>query len=348
MKKYEDNLLEKRKKEMAMAQAKKNYRPGDNEIAIRTKLDSIRAYCQKHVIAIILIISIAVIASYNYLNFVSTSTPETSVVSGKTWHIKLSDYANNRWFGDGLAEIYAAKTPEEARDAASVWLERVKTDPVLLSGATKSILKRDVDRTKMFDENDMATLDTVALVAELRTELATARFKVGQAPEDGTNTGVENDTVVSSDGQIGGDRTAIEVTLDDGSTFWVMARCGNIVTRGSSNLPPGKTDNPPIPTPTPDTPLTPKNSSESTVVNPAVDDWKKDDVIEHTVSTEDGASVSNGLQNNPEADAAAAAADAEAAAAENTVAHEAAVEEAVGGVVDDNQSHTISTPPTDW
>ena len=76
-------------------------------------------------------------------------------------------------------------------------------------------------------------------------------FTLGQAPETGTNSGVDANGVYGIDAAQGvrGDRTAIEITLPDGSKTWVMLRCGNPVFQGRPNLPTVPTDNPAPPAP---------------------------------------------------------------------------------------------------
>jgi hypothetical protein len=83
-------------------------------------------------------------------------------------------------------------------------------------------------------------------------------FKQGEAPENGTNSGVNGDGAYGVDANQGvtGDRKAIEITLPDGSKTWIMFRCGNPVFLGKpAGLPTVPTDNPAPPTP--ETPVTP-------------------------------------------------------------------------------------------
>lgn len=72
-------------------------------------------------------------------------------------------------------------------------------------------------------------------------------FALGEAPANGTNSGVNADGTYGVDASsgIGGDRKAIEITLPDGSKTWIMVRCGNPVFQGKPNLPTVPTDNPP-------------------------------------------------------------------------------------------------------
>lgn len=172
-----------------------------------------------------------------------SSTPQT-------WKMETGNYANNRWFGDGIQEIKDAKTEEDAKAASLAWLERVKTDPNLLTGTAKYFLNRDVDKASLVKDG-WATDEAVQLVAELQLALAQAETSIGEAPKNGYNSGVYNGKVVAaSNAGITGSRKAIKVTLKDGSVIYVMARCGNPVTPGKPSLPEGPTDENPKPTPT--------------------------------------------------------------------------------------------------
>lgn len=81
---------------------------------------------------------------------------------------------------------------------------------------------------------------------------------IGEAPENGYNSGV-NDGVFGVDANPGvrGDRTAVMITMKDGSKVYIMVRCGNPVYPGKPNLPEVPTDNPPPPTTPPTNPPPP-------------------------------------------------------------------------------------------
>jgi len=191
----------------------------------------------------------------------------------KTWKLDSSGYANNRWFGEGIASIRDAQTNEQAVAAASDWLEEIRTDPILFEAGAEALLKNDIDPATLFS-NRCATDAAVKLELSVLTTLAESKIVPDDAPANGYNTGVENGVVVGSPTPgIGGDRKAIKITLPDGSEVWIMARCGNIVTPGPSVLPPGTTDNPPVcpynPNLPPDSPecLQPKVPSEDPAAN---------------------------------------------------------------------------------
>ena len=166
----------------------------------------------------------------------------TTTAPATTWKLAYSDYGQSRWFTDGITEIKTAKTATESAEAAQVWLNRVKPDPNLLVAAAKDVLERDVDSTTLFKDG-WATPVAVQLVAEMQLALAKAKIVPEDAPQNGRNSGVSNNTVVSSRFVgISGNRKAIRVTFANGRVIWILARCGNIVTKGQPHFPPGKTD----------------------------------------------------------------------------------------------------------
>jgi len=97
-------------------------------------------------------------------------------------------------------------------------------------------------------------------------------FEMGQAPETGINSGVDANGTYGVDAASGvrGDRTAIEITLPNGSKTWIMLRCGNPVFQGHPGLPTVPTDNPPPPAPPTTTtppPVTPPSDSKNDAVS---------------------------------------------------------------------------------
>jgi hypothetical protein len=175
-------------------------------------------------------------------------SPKDKSVCSNSWPMVTSDHLKNRWFAEGMASISDAETNADAVAAAPDFSERVSQDPVLLVGAAKGLHVQDnVDIATLTDSKGCATDATVKLKIGLDVAIATAHsITLGEAPANGTNTGVENGKVVSDvGGTISGNRKAIQIVLSDGTTIWIMARCGNIVTSGPPIFPPGKTDNPP-------------------------------------------------------------------------------------------------------
>lgn len=83
--------------------------------------------------------------------------------------------------------------------------------------------------------------------------------EAGEAPPGGYNSGISNGVYgVDSLQGVTGDRKAIKITLANGTTFWIMVRCGNPVFPGKPKLPPVPTDtercqfNPALPPDSPD------------------------------------------------------------------------------------------------
>ena len=174
-------------------------------------------------------------------------TPTHTPVCSNSWPMVTTTHLKNRWFAEGIASIFDAKTNADAVAAAPDFTEKVSQEASLLVGAAKAFHLPDVDVATLTDNKGCATDATVKLKIALDVARATARsITLGEAPVNGTNTGVQNGQVVSDPGgTISGNRKAIKIVLADGSTIWIMARCGNIVTSGPPIFPPGKTDNPP-------------------------------------------------------------------------------------------------------
>jgi hypothetical protein len=134
-----------------------------------------------------------------------------------------------------------------------------------LAGAAKYFLNRDVSKTDLVTSDGWATDKAVQIVAELQIMLSQSKIVASTAPANGYNSGVENNTVVgASEAGLSGDTKAVKVTTPDGKDKWIMARCGNIVTPGKPDIPPGKTDQP----------LTPKSSNIEDYQRPGTDNTK--------------------------------------------------------------------------
>lgn len=184
----------------------------------------------------------------------TTTSPEpgegtaTTTVCANTWAIVQLDNGGHRVVSGGIAEIRDAQTPEQAKQAAVVYLETVKTDPEALAGTAKYFLHRDVDSSTL-EKDGCATPEADQLVIEISLAIGESLVVPDEAPADGTNSGIGNDgTMVSAaTSGISGDRKAIKVVLKDGTVFWIMARCGNPVVQGPGPHPTGPTDENPQP-----------------------------------------------------------------------------------------------------
>ena len=176
---------------------------------------------------------------------ISTHTPTTTTSTSNetTWKMVVGNYANYRWFGDGIAVIKNAKTKADAVNAANVWLDKVKRDPNLLIGAARYFFPKEKYTKRSLVKNGWASDSAVQLVGELQLALGQSKIAPSLAPADGTNSGVDSGNVVAAVSPgITGNRKAIQVTLANGKKIWVMARCGNLVTTGHAPVPPGKTE----------------------------------------------------------------------------------------------------------
>ncbi len=208
---------------------------------------------------ILAVILINIIIAVNTSKKTATTTPSTNSPSPSGWAMQTGDYANNRWFGNGIDQIKSAETDAQASDALAVWLDRVKRDPILLAAAANSFLGKNITKDELVKDNWSTDL---AIQSTMEIEMVIAKSKISNqsAPADGYNTGVNDGTVVTSKNPgVSGDRKAVQVTLPDDNKLWVMGRCGNITLPSKPSLPEGKTDNPtppeqtkaPLPTPTP-------------------------------------------------------------------------------------------------
>ena len=203
----------------------------------------------------------------------ATPDPEECEAS---WKMETSDYANNRWFSEGIVEIKEASTPKEAVAAANAWLDAVRKDSSLLAGAAKyfNVIGQDADKTTLTDADGCASSEAIDLVIQLDLKLANARSIIAEdVPIDAYNSGVNDGNVIGDTTPgVGGDRTAIKIILEDGTVIWIIARCGNIATTGPPPVPPGTTDNPPK---CPWNPLLPPDSPKCSQPKDAVDDPPK-------------------------------------------------------------------------
>lgn len=169
----------------------------------------------------------------------AANTPEqdggiASAACGNTWAVHELDNTGHRIISTGIESIRTASTPDEARQAAYDFIEITKGDPDVVAANAKAFLGEDVERDSLVDTNGCMTEGAEQLV--LRTAIAIGDSEVtpDQAPANGVNSGVnvEGTVVEASAAGISGDRKAIKIVLKDGTTFWIMHRCGNFVKVG--------------------------------------------------------------------------------------------------------------------
>lgn|GEM_PF-2465635 len=225
----------------------------------------------------------------------STSAPAASSAACTTWKMQDTTPSNGKWAGQGVPSIATAKTNAEAQKAATDWISGtprtsstpatpgVKDYPGEIAGASAYLLHQTVDPATFVDSHGCATAAAVSKVNELAVAVALAAVTPSEAPANGINTLTSNGKAYAeSQAGVTGDRKAIEIVAKDGTTFWVMARCGNPVTVGKAPIP-SKPAPTPTPTPTPSCPpgqhispqdhttcILPKDPSKDVLVNPSV------------------------------------------------------------------------------
>jgi hypothetical protein len=183
--------------------------------------------------------------------------PSPTAACPTTWEIKYLNHSGNRVVYEGIASIQNATTRAQARAAANDVLHKVQTDPINLSGYIAYFLRKNVSPDALMTADKKCASDAAgSYVAQLELVMANAEITPGNAPENGTNSGVDNGTVVSSTTVgITGNRKAIKVVFKDENgvthVVWILARCGNPVTTGKAPVPHGKTEKQPPPTKTP-------------------------------------------------------------------------------------------------
>jgi hypothetical protein len=181
---------------------------------------------------------------------------------------------NGDWVAQGVPAIADANTPSEATQAAYSWLGLIKNQPGTLSGAAAYLLNKSVGLQTLVASNGYATCTAVTLVGQLKAALALANITPSQAPSSGVNSGTANGVVYSyHTSGVSGNRKAIAIAMLNGSTTWVMARCGNAVTKGTPPTPPPTMTCPPGEHPSPLQPwvcIVPKNAAAAPSVSPGI------------------------------------------------------------------------------
>lgn len=174
------------------------------------------------------------------------------------WEMKLeTDPDRNQVIKGGLKAIKTAKTTAESRLAAQQWIEAVKLNPVALAGQLKELLPELYIKVRVEDlyvKKDgklMASEKAKKGVEDLKTflENAVKIQKASSSEVKGYNTGISNGQIVRSDSPvIVGDKTAIKLQVtvgkNKGKTYYILARCGNLVLPEKTPTPVGKTDQP--------------------------------------------------------------------------------------------------------
>lgn len=178
-----------------------------------------------------------------------------------SWGVVQLDNSNHQVISGGMPEIGSAEMDEEAREAANLWVDFIERDPEMLAGNANVAnalagLETSYKSSELYDaETECFNEVGVQAASELRAVVNSGRITPSEAPSDGINTGVnaEGELVRSVAGVITGNREAIKVELPNGEAFYILGRCGNLVTdvENPPKLPPGPTDEPePEPTTT--------------------------------------------------------------------------------------------------
>lgn len=210
------------------------------------------------------------------------TTVAESLVCEPTWEMPGVDHGErNRWFGEGIVEIKRAQPgTEQARDALSAWLHGsegwtpdstdeekhpgIKHDAILFAAGYNLFVteqgENELKPEELVDDEGCATERASQALAELEAVLAVSDVKVVEEvdPETaatGVNTGTdENGNVTRAETPgVHGDTKSLRVTTQDGCTIFILARCGQVVitkTCRPANIPPGPTDQPPVPSTT--------------------------------------------------------------------------------------------------
>jgi hypothetical protein len=180
---------------------------------------------------------------------VGSRAPPASACS-TSWPMTTTTPANGSWVRNGVKAIQDAKTPADARKAASAWLDKVRANSGTLAGAAQYLLHENVAPSALVTSKGCATPAAQQIYWQLQGAIRLSAVVTSTAPANGYNSGTANGVVVASvRSGISGNLKAIKITLPDGKVIWVMARCGNAVTQGpppvSTTPPPGSHQPPP-------------------------------------------------------------------------------------------------------
>lgn len=189
---------------------------------------------------------------------VHQSTPdESDKAQAEDWEMTLQQTGlDNKVLDNGLQAIKKAKTNQEARSAANAWVDEIKRNPYSLAGQLKDLLPKQystVQAEELYVKKGnkiMPSDKAKEAVHDLYAFMERARISKASAAEvKGYNTGLVDGQIVRSDSSvIVGDKTAIKLEVaigeNKGKTYYILARCGNLVLPEKTPTPVGKTDQP--------------------------------------------------------------------------------------------------------
>ena len=188
-------------------------------------------------------------------NTVHQSAPDQSdkAQAESDWEMTLKPTGvSNRVLDKGLQE---ART-DNPRKAANTWVDEIKRNPYSLAGQLKDLLPKQystVQAEELYVKKGnkiMPSDKAKEAVHDLYAFMERARISKASAAEvKGYNTGLVDGQIVRSDSPvIVGDKTAIKLEVaigeNKGKTYYILARCGNLVLPEKTPTPVGKTDQP--------------------------------------------------------------------------------------------------------
>jgi hypothetical protein len=178
-------------------------------------------------------------------------TPEPSDCPAEFRQVPAT-HENNRVVDDfkDKVETALAESPDFDESMTALLLEQAGEDALVLAVWTHAFgLYEDPNAWESLIKGDCLSSDGQKLFYQFQGALTAkgTTVEAGDAPSNGYNSGVDGDgTFGVNDNQgVHGDRTAIKVTLPDGTVVWILVRCGNVVyPEPPGNLPKVPTDDP--------------------------------------------------------------------------------------------------------
>ena len=184
----------------------------------------------------------------------TTTTIESAAECVDSWEIVQANHGtNNQWFADGVPEILAARSRADALQASTVWLNKVKTDPELLAGASSIFLGRNFTPTTLIGKDGCVNDTAKGIYADLSRHFSESLVQPALVPESGIVTGVDGNgrVVVGREPGVTGDRRGILISQPDGGlVVHVLGRGGQPVVFSRGRLLEGPTDEDGNPRPT--------------------------------------------------------------------------------------------------
>lgn len=182
---------------------------------------------------------------------------QSDKAQAEDWEMTLQQTGlDNKVLDNGLQAIKKAKTNQEARSAANKWVDAIKRNPYSLAGQLKNLLPKQYSTVKAEElyakkDNKFISSDKAKeAVRDLYAFMERTRISKASAEEvAGYNTGLVDGQIVRSDSPvIVGDKAAIKLEVaigqNQGKTYYILARCGNLVLPEKTPVPVGKTDQP--------------------------------------------------------------------------------------------------------